>query len=132
MTGHRKWREIRRSGGPESEARVAELKASMRASMTLAELRRARSLTQAQVGEALQMPQGAVSRLEHQADMYLSTLGRFVEAMGGKLELRAVFPDGATTISSLEGLGEDERAGPDSASDGDPGLRDALDPRKTG
>jgi len=40
------------------------------------------------------MDQGNISRLEKRTDMYLSTLRRYVEAMGGVLEIRAVFPDG--------------------------------------
>ena len=27
-------------------------------------------------------------------DMYISTLKRYIEAMGGSLEIRAIFPDG--------------------------------------
>ncbi len=44
--------------------------------------------------------------MENQADLYLSTLRSYVQAMGGELELRAVFPDGqAATITIAELLG---------------------------
>jgi hypothetical protein len=33
-----------------------------------------------------------VSRTEHQADLYLSTLSEYVEVLGGKLQIRAAFP----------------------------------------
>ena len=34
--------------------------------------------------------------------MYVSTLGKFIEAMGGKLEIRAVFPTGSVRITQFE------------------------------
>lgn len=59
----------------------------------LAELRRARDVTQVALAEKLRMAQPSVSRLERQADLYVSTLRRYVEALGGRLEISAVFPD---------------------------------------
>jgi transcriptional regulator with XRE-family HTH domain len=63
------------------------------ARMHLAELRRARHLSQVQMAEALDMRQGDVSRLERRTDMYLSTLARFVAASGGRLRLVAEYED---------------------------------------
>ncbi len=60
---------------------------------TLRELRKAFSLTQAQLAETLGVGQDEVSRIERRADMLVSTLRRFVEAMGGELDLVARFPD---------------------------------------
>lgn len=37
-------------------------------------------------------------RIEHEEDLYLSTLRAYVAEMGGRLELRAVFPDGSVEI----------------------------------
>lgn len=62
---------------------------------SLKDLRRARELTQAQLAASLSVSQAQVSRIETQTDLYLSTLRSYVRAMGGELELRAVFPDGA-------------------------------------
>jgi transcriptional regulator with XRE-family HTH domain len=59
----------------------------------LHELRRARKMTQVALSEQLHMVQPSVSRLERQADMYVNTLRRYVEALGGRLEIRAVFDD---------------------------------------
>ena len=36
--------------------------------------------------------------------MYISTLRRFIEAMGGKLEICAYFPDGDVKITQFEDL----------------------------
>lgn len=60
----------------------------------LGELRKHRGVTQAQVAEVLGVAQPNVSRLERGgADPHLSTLVEFVEALGGRLELTAVFDD---------------------------------------
>ena len=39
-----------------------------------------------------------ISRIEKRTDMYVSTLGEFIRAMGGELEIRAVFPEGSVRI----------------------------------
>lgn len=59
----------------------------------LAQLRQAQEKTQVEVAAALGMAQGDVSKLEHRADVYLSTLGRYVASLGGRLEVTAVFDD---------------------------------------
>ncbi|MBR4877223.1 MAG: XRE family transcriptional regulator [Rhodocyclaceae bacterium] len=68
------------------EARAAEL-------VTLHELRMAVQKTQKQMAQTLGVRQDTISRLENRSDMLLSTLRRYVEGMGGTLELVALFPD---------------------------------------
>ena len=72
------------------EVRAAELIAE---EMSLRELRRAHKLTQERIGEALGIGQDQVSRLEQRSDLLISTLRRYIEAMGGRLTLIAEFPD---------------------------------------
>jgi transcriptional regulator with XRE-family HTH domain len=67
----------------------------------LAALRRARSLTQVAVAEKLGVAQGEVSRIEHQADLLLSTLARYVDGMDGELALLVRFGDDETVELSL-------------------------------
>ncbi len=43
---------------------------------------------------SLDMGQGSVSKIENEADMYLSTLRKYIHALGGELHLTAEFPDG--------------------------------------
>jgi DNA-binding transcriptional regulator YiaG len=62
--------------------------------MSLYQLRKARELTQAKIAGELHMGQGDVSKLERRADMYVSTLASYLQAVGADLEIRAVFPDG--------------------------------------
>ncbi len=81
--------------------KIAERVRETLAAMSLDELRQARQMTQAKLAETLGVNQSEVSRIEHRADLYLSTLSEYVEALGGKLEIRAVFP-GREVISQLE------------------------------
>jgi transcriptional regulator with XRE-family HTH domain len=62
--------------------------------MSLHELRKARELTKTKIAAELQMGQGDVSKLERRADMYVSTLASYLQAVGADLEIRVVFPDG--------------------------------------
>ena len=64
-------------------------------------IRKALQFTQEQVAEELGLGQAAVSRLERRSDMLISTLRRFVGAMGGELEIRARFPEGDIVIDDL-------------------------------
>src|SRR5437667_12215556 len=60
---------------------------------TLKDLRQAVERTQEDLAASLGVGQDTISRIERRSDMLLSTLRRYVEAMGGKLELVAQFPD---------------------------------------
>lgn len=60
---------------------------------TLAQVRKARELTQATIAELLGMDQSEVSRLEHRSNMLLSTLRSFIRATGGELQIIVTFPD---------------------------------------
>jgi uncharacterized protein YehS (DUF1456 family) len=61
--------------------------------MTLKELRIALEKTQVDLGAVLHMKQEAISRLERRSDMLLSTLNKYISAMGGSLKLTAEFPN---------------------------------------
>src|SRR6202167_4106055 len=66
--------------------------------MALEELRSARQLTQTDMAEMLDVPQSSISRIERRADMYLSTLRNYVHALGGVLQIQAVFPEGGAVV----------------------------------
>jgi transcriptional regulator with XRE-family HTH domain len=66
--------------------------------MALEELRTAKQLTQTDMAEILDVPQSSISRIEQRADMYLSTLRNYIHAVGGALQIQAVFPDGGTVV----------------------------------
>lgn len=58
--------------------------------MDLAGIRRALRLSQDELAQTLQVGQDSVAKLEKRADMYVSTLRRVIEAMGGELEIVAL------------------------------------------
>jgi transcriptional regulator with XRE-family HTH domain len=92
---------------PGARERVARYRREMERELSLGELRRARELTQQQLAEALETNQSGISRLERQTDLYLSTLRSYVEALGGELEVLAVFHDGIVPIGKFEDLEEE-------------------------
>jgi transcriptional regulator with XRE-family HTH domain len=66
------------------------------AAVQLAKLRKARKLSQAELACRVGIKQAAIARIEGRSDILLSTLWRLISAMGGKLSIRAEFPDGTT------------------------------------
>jgi DNA-binding XRE family transcriptional regulator len=97
-----KWTEIRRELSPEQEEETDRYVKSVVEAATLNQLREARSLTQANLASILGVNQGSVSKMEKRADMYVSTLRSFIQAMGGQLQIKAVFPEGEVQIDQFE------------------------------
>ena len=93
-----KFSELRATMSPQARAEARRLADQDLKEMPLHELRAARRLTQQQLAQTLDMTQAAISQLERRTDVYLSTLENFVQAMGGRLELYAVFPDGRVKL----------------------------------
>ena len=107
MSGRQAFDELTKDFTPERRARVDARKAELRAAMPLHELRQARAMTQKAVGDALQVKQPAVAKLERRADMYVSNLRAYIEAMGGRLNIVAEFPQGSVVITNFSEAGED-------------------------
>jgi hypothetical protein len=76
---------------PERRARNEAAAAKMIDELALDELREARDLTQKQDEK-------------RRADMYITTLQGVIKAMGGRLEIRAVFPNGVVRIGQFQDL----------------------------
>jgi predicted transcriptional regulator len=91
---------------PAARAESATVVAELRRELPLHQLRQALKLSQEKVAEELGVTQAAVSRLEHRPDLFVSTLRRFIEAMGGQLEVRAHFPTGTVTLADLGAVGQ--------------------------
>ena len=89
-----KWTQLKNKMSPQARARVDARVRQTLASMPLAEIRKAVGLTQAELAGKLDVAQGSVSKIENAADMYLTTLRKYVEALGGELHLTASFADG--------------------------------------
>lgn len=93
-----KWEDVRGERTPEEQARVEHYRRLMDLEGQLAQFRERVGLSQRAVAERLGVSQVNVSRIEHEEDLQLSTLARYVDALGGRLELRAVFDDDEITI----------------------------------
>ena len=100
----RKFRELVQTMPAARQQKIASRVQQSLAAMPLEEVRKARQMTQAKLADALGVNQGEVSKIEHRTDIYLSTLASYVEALGGKLEIRAVFPDREMQITQFEEL----------------------------
>jgi transcriptional regulator with XRE-family HTH domain len=86
---------LREGLSPERRARIEAKKEQMRSEMRLYDLRRARELSQETIAATMGVPQSAISKIERRTDAYVSTVRRYLQAMGGELHIVAVFPDGA-------------------------------------
>jgi transcriptional regulator with XRE-family HTH domain len=73
--------------------------------MGFAALRKARNQTQVELAEKLGIDQAGVSAIENRSDLLVGTLAKYVRALGGDVEIRAVFPEASFRLEPLV-LGE--------------------------
>jgi len=91
---------------PERQALIQERANHLIAEeMTLRDLRLALHKTQNDIGARLHIGQDGISRLEKRSDMLISTLGKYISALGGTLKITAEFPDRpAVTIHGISDI----------------------------
>lgn len=93
---------------PQSQAWIKEESARLiEEYQTLQKLRQAQDLTQVQLAETLGVQQATVAKYEKQTDLLLSTLARYVSALGGTLKLTVEFPGRPPVL--IEGLADQSR-----------------------
>lgn len=108
----KKWSDIKtKNMSPERRARLDREVANELLVMDLREIREMAGHTQAALAELTDMTQSELSRLERREDHRLSTLRRFVEALGGELEVVAVFGAKRVALGSPL-IGEPRKASP--------------------
>ena len=78
---------------PGAAERLAFRRAETLEEIRLYELRHGEAISQAELAGRLDVTQGAISKLEHSDDVRVSTLRQYLEALGARLELVAVFDD---------------------------------------
>lgn len=90
-----KFSELRKdvAARPGAKERLAKKRAATLEEIRLYELRHAEAVSQAELAGRLEVTQGAISKLEHSEDVRISTLRQYLEALGARLELVAVFDD---------------------------------------
>jgi len=95
------FKDLRGKMSEESRTRSTMKAQAILREMALSELREAMNLTQESLAETLNVKQASISKMERRSDMYLSTLRKIIEAMGGTLEIVANMPDGRVRISQF-------------------------------
>ena len=108
----RNFKELEAKMSPERRARIRAKVEEMVREMPLDELREALNLTQESLAEALHVKQPFVSKVERRTDMYISTLRKIIEAMGGELEIRVILPNGVVRINQFEEVHKNPQAKP--------------------
>ena len=106
MTGHRPFKELTKGFSEARQARVASRASELKTEMALHELRQARERSQEDLARELGVGQPAVAKLERRTDMYVSNLRRYIEALGGSLEITARFPEGSVSIINFGELAD--------------------------
>jgi DNA-binding XRE family transcriptional regulator len=107
------WKDLKHKASPEERERIKREAIDEFDRMGFASLRKARQQTQAELADKLGIDQASVSAIENRSDLLLSTLAKYVRALGGDVEIRAVFPE---ATFNLEPLLTGEIAAPASAS----------------
>ena len=98
MSGHRDFNELLSQFAPERKNRVAAEVSKLIGAIPRRELRTALSSTQNKLADTVDVNQPAAANLENRADMHNSSLRNYVEALGGRLNIVAEFPQGDVPI----------------------------------
>lgn len=94
--------ELKEKMSPERREKIEDEAQAILISMALQELRQTRHLTQQDLANILNVNQAALSKMENQTDMRVSTLRKLLSAMGGSLKIVAEFPEGEVVINQFE------------------------------
>jgi transcriptional regulator with XRE-family HTH domain len=109
-----KWQDARkRAVSPADEPYIKQGREAIRAELRLSSVRKQRKASQAAVAERLAVSQSNISQLERVGDPRLSTVVDYIGALGGELEIAAVFGDERVTIAGPGSpVGTSHRAAP--------------------
>jgi len=120
MSGHHNFGKLRAKieADPKRRARLARERRLTEAIIELTTLREARGATQQQIADAWEVTQANVSQIEHTPDIYLSTLRNYVAALGGRVEIYAVFPDQTIDLTPSPSSCEDNETTRESGAPG--------------
>ena len=98
------FRILKEKMSPQARKKIKEKTQLLLEEMPLQELRQAKHLSQEHLATILSTKQANVSRIERRADVYISTLRSYIEAMGGELEIIARFPEGSIKINQFHSI----------------------------
>lgn len=106
MAGRSTFAQLRARMSPKARAQAATEALKLRDEMDLADVRRAMKLSQEELAQTLHVGQASIAKIEKRTDMYVSTLRRFIEGMGGELEIVARFSGHSVRIRNFADLAE--------------------------
>ncbi len=96
-----KWEDLKHKVSPERREQLKREAVAELDRMGFAALRKARKQTQVELAAKLGIDQAGVSAIENRSDLLLSTLAKYVRALGGDVEIRAVFPEASFNLEPL-------------------------------
>ncbi len=94
--------ELKEKMSPQRREQIEDRAQAILIGMALQELRQTRHLTQQELANILNVNQAALSKMENQTDIRVSTLSKLLSAMGGTLKIVAEFPEGEIVINQFE------------------------------
>jgi DNA-binding XRE family transcriptional regulator len=99
MSGYVRWKDVRadvvaRAGGEDAVAAAEQELLAEVVGHRLAEVRKARGLTQQQVADRMGVTKGRISQIEQGSISGQDVLARFAAALGGRLHQAIYFDDG--------------------------------------
>jgi len=94
LKGAVSWKDVRRELPGDVQDRLNEKRALRLAGEAMAEMRKEAGVTQADLATKAEIPQSNVSRTESSEDMLLSSVARYMRALGGSAELILRSPSG--------------------------------------
>lgn len=104
MSGHKQYKILRDrlNATPEGRAVIRAEEAILRDVLTISRMREQHGLASDEIADAWEIARGSDLACEAETDAYLKTIQRFVHALGGRLEITAVFPDQTITLPDRE------------------------------
>jgi transcriptional regulator with XRE-family HTH domain len=100
----KKFKQLKEKMSQEAQKRARIKTEVMLQEMMLAEVRQAVELSQEEMANVMNLQQPAISKIEKNTDMYISTLRRYIEALGGELDITARFNGKKVRINQFEQL----------------------------
>jgi DNA-binding XRE family transcriptional regulator len=95
------FKELEAKMSPEGIERSNAIAQKLLAEIELSELREKRKVTQTQLAGRLKKTQATISQIEGRNDWLFSTLNEYVQALGGELDVRAIFPDRTIRLTNF-------------------------------
>jgi ribosome-binding protein aMBF1 (putative translation factor) len=105
MSSYTKWDRtayVERVGGEQQAEHRRKSLMARQSGSRLAEERKRHGLTQAQLAEAMSVTPGRVSQIERGEIATIDAVARYIEALGGRLDLIASFGDHTLTVTTTE------------------------------